>query len=123
MTATIVRTCFAYEVNWIMLWKVCSRLDEVAVEVVEDRALDGVTPDELVALGRFSWFVFAADERTLTDPEMPLLALDLNREPGRTFRVSPANLSTVAVNLDLFNMDFHNFAENTDPDGVFRGFS
>jgi hypothetical protein len=28
----------------------------------------------------------------------------------------------VGNNLSLANMDFHEFADNADPDGVFRGF-
>jgi hypothetical protein len=34
----------------------------------------------------------------------------------------PAELWSVENNLSLANMDFHQFADNVAPDGVFRGF-
>jgi hypothetical protein len=123
MTATIVRTCFAHEVTWIMAWKVWSRLDNFLFEVVEDRALDGVTPDDLVAQGRFSSYVLLADEVTLTDPEATLLAVDLYHQPGRTFRLPPEQLSMVTINFDISNLSFFDVADKAGPDGVFRGFS
>jgi hypothetical protein len=67
-------------------------------------------------------FLFLVDNRTVRDPEMPLVVVDLYREPGRWFRVVPAELWGVENNLSLANMDFHEFADNVAPDGVFRGF-
>jgi hypothetical protein len=43
-------------------------------------------------------------------------------EPGRGFRVVPAELWGVENNLSIANMDFAEFAHHADPDGVFRGF-
>ncbi|GAB3849114.1 hypothetical protein GCM10027610_071720 [Dactylosporangium cerinum] len=67
-------------------------------------------------------FLFLVDSVTITHPEMPLLAVDLCYEPGRSFWVVPTEMWSVENNLSLFNMDFSDFANNVDPDGVFRGF-
>jgi hypothetical protein len=59
---------------------------------------------------------------TLTDPERPVVVVDLGAQPGRTFRVIPREMWGVGNNLSLANMDFREFADNADPDGMFRGF-
>ncbi|GAB4214988.1 MAG: hypothetical protein OHK0012_14070 [Synechococcales cyanobacterium] len=59
---------------------------------------------------------------TLSNPEQPILVVDLIHEPGRTFRVIPGEIWAVENNLSIANMDFHDFANSVDPDGVFRGF-
>jgi hypothetical protein len=46
----------------------------------------------------------------------------LYTEPGRTFRVIPGEIWGVENNLSLANMDFAEFADSTDRDGLFRGF-
>ena len=48
--------------------------------------------------------------------------VDLYEEPGRTFRVIPAEIWSVDNNLSIANMDFAEFADAVEPDGVFRGF-
>jgi hypothetical protein len=64
-----------------------------------------------------------ADRLTLTGPERPILVIDLAYETGRPFRVIPGQLWAVENNLSLANMDYSEFVDNVDPDGVFRGFS
>ncbi|GAA2059331.1 DUF6924 domain-containing protein [Williamsia deligens] len=73
------------------------------------------------------FYAFIADAQSMSDPEMSVLAVDLGRtewghEPGRTFRVIPSEMSSVENNLSISNMDFRDFADSTDDDGVFRGF-
>jgi hypothetical protein len=48
--------------------------------------------------------------------------VDLYAEPGRTFRVVPRETWAVENNLSIANMDFAEFADRADPDGIFRGF-
>lgn len=95
------------------------------VRFVDDRAYDGLTATELVADG-FDWsgqrFVFLVDRVALTHPEHPILAVDLLEQPGRTFRVIPTEVCGVENNLSISNMGFCEFADNVDPDGIFRGF-
>ena len=68
-------------------------------------------------------FVFIVDRTTFTNPEQPVLVVDLCNELGRTFRIIPSEMWGVENNLSLSNMDFFEFADNVDADGVFRGFS
>jgi hypothetical protein len=65
---------------------------------------------------------FLADNVTVTDPGMPLIAVDLHDEPGGWFRVAVSQITSVENNLRLANMVFREFADQADPDGVFRGF-
>ena len=41
---------------------------------------------------------------------------------GRTFRCAVREFASIESNLAIANMDFHEFADNVQPDGVFRGF-
>jgi len=41
---------------------------------------------------------------------------------GRVFRCAIPEIASIEANLSIANMDYHEFADNTDPDGVFRGF-
>ena len=66
--------------------------------------------------------IFLVDRMTLSHPEHPLLVVDLYEEPGRTFRVIPSEMWAVENNLSIANMSFFEFADNIDPDGIFRGF-
>jgi hypothetical protein len=76
----------------------------------------------LVPKGSEHSFVFLVDQIALTHPEHPILVVDLSDEPGRTFRVIPAEMWSVENNLAIANMDFDEFAERVDKDGIFRGF-
>jgi hypothetical protein len=97
---------------------------------VSDPAFDGITAAQVAGLTSendgsdesFRSFLFLADHVTVTDPEMPLIVVDLYDEPGRSFRVAVGQISSVENNLSLANMFFHEFADSADPDGVFRGF-
>ncbi len=96
------------------------------VTFADDGAYAGLSPDDIVAAevnrGEHS-FVFVVDQRTFDDSEHPVLAVDLWEDPGRTFRVVPAEMWAVQNNLSISNMDFSEFADNASPDGVFRGFA
>jgi Domain of unknown function (DUF6924) len=105
--------------------------DDVTVEQAQasvDR-FTRVRGDTLVDRGYF----FVADTRTIADPEHPILVVN-NEDPfddddpeltvpcGATFRVIPSHIVDPEANLSLANMDFVEFADATDDDGVFRGF-
>jgi hypothetical protein len=62
------------------------------------------------------------DTKALADHEHPVLVVDLQEDPGRSFRVVPSEAWGVENNLRLANMDFAEFADSVDEDGVFRGF-
>ncbi|MFE9560318.1 DUF6924 domain-containing protein [Streptomyces sp. NPDC006487] len=62
------------------------------------------------------------DGRIHQDPGRPLLAVDLEVEPGRTFRVPVRWFPRVSAHLSLWNMDFAEYADAADGSGTFRGF-
>jgi hypothetical protein len=67
-------------------------------------------------------FVFIVDQAAVSHPDHPILVVDLSTEPGRSFRVIPTEVWSVENNLSIANMDFDEFADQVDQDGVFRGF-
>jgi len=67
-------------------------------------------------------FVFIVDHIALTHPDHPIQVVDLYTEPGRVFRVIPSEMWAVQNNLSIANMDFEDFADAVDQDGIFRGF-
>jgi hypothetical protein len=94
------------------------------LEIVNDRVFATADPINLaVAAGGGSdhALLVIADARTMLEAEMPLLCVDLVPF-GRQFRVRPDELWSVENNISLANMDFAEFADAVDPDGVFRGF-
>jgi hypothetical protein len=95
-----------------------------SLSFVSDLAFAALTGEQVAALTseNFRTFLFLVDHVTVTDPEMPLVVVDLHDEPGRWFRVTAARISSVENNLSLANMHFREFADHADPDGVFRGF-
>jgi hypothetical protein len=98
----------------------------VEVEVIDDPAYAGLLPDDLIAPGfarNDHTYVFLVDSVTMTDPEHPVLVVDLWEDPGRTFRVVPEQFSSVETTLSDSHVDFSDVADNASPDGVFRGFA
>jgi Domain of unknown function (DUF6924) len=95
------------------------------IDPLSDREYEGLTVEQLTSLepkGSDHKFLFIVDRIALTHPDYPILVVDLYEQPGRTFRVIPSEMWGVENNLSLANMDFHEFAENTAHDGIFRGF-
>lgn len=126
----LLRTDFSDEAAWASLCKAAQAPSDEAfqanIDCVSDRSFDGLAVEHVVALaqkGSSHSFAFMADRLTATDPERPVLVVDLSREPGRTFRVIPGQMWAVENNLSLGNMEYSEFADNVDPDGVFRGFA
>jgi hypothetical protein len=75
--------------------------------------------------------LFIADSVTFATPEHPILVVDLRDKylsltefpeiAGRTpFRCIPPALWSVENNLSIANLDWEDFAEDTDDDGVYR---
>jgi hypothetical protein len=123
----IVRTDFSDDAAWDALWaELSTPADELAadLEFVSDRAFAGVTPETFRSFlppdGEIS-HGFLVDRAALTQPDHPVLAVDLSKRKPRTFRVAAAALAEVDGNLSLGNMGFAEFLTALDPDGVFRG--
>ncbi|HMC88973.1 MAG TPA: hypothetical protein VKI17_05475 [Gemmataceae bacterium] len=125
----LLRTDFSDDAAWSAL---CEAVQvpsqegfQARVDCISDPVYDGLTVEQLVALapkGGDHTFAFIVDRIALTNPERPVLVVDLYDEPGRTFRVIPREMWGVENNLSIANMDYCEFADSVDPDGVFRGF-
>ena len=129
--ALVLRTDFADDDAWARLCadiQLPHGLFRANVSCVSNRAFDGVTTEAIVAAEGGNGddfrraYLFIADRRALTDPDHPVLVVDLFDEPGRTFRVLPSEIGGVENNLSLGNMDFRDFADACGTDGIFRGY-
>jgi hypothetical protein len=49
--------------------------------------------------------------------------IDLFDKPARSFRAIPSAIQAVENNLSIWNMDFEDFTNAVDADGIFRRFS
>lgn len=126
----VIRTDFTDDEVWAAVKSLIARptpIDgfQAYVEFVDDRQHDGLSVEGLLTQipeGSNRIFTFLIDAKTIADPEHPVFVVDLFHERGRTFRVIPSEMWNVENNLSLANMDWEDFADNTDEDGVFRGF-
>ncbi len=128
--ALVLRTDFSNAAAWEA---VCAAIQKPVgdfrayVNFLSDPEYEGITTEQLLSLipqNPYHTFIFIVDQVTLSQPDYPILVVDLDLyyEPGRTFRVIPSEMWGVENNLSLANMDFDDFADNVDPDGVFRDF-
>ena len=127
----VLRTDYSDESAWD---SICDAIQQdyggfrAYVEFVNDRAFDGITPEEALSLldpsddGATRSFFFIVDKMSLTHAEQPVLVIDLVNALGRTFRVIPSMMWSVENNLSIANMDFAEFADEVDSDGIFRDF-
>jgi hypothetical protein len=128
LVSLVLRTDFSDDAAWDAICAAMQDPDPVHgfqahVQCVSDRAYDGLTVEQLAPLvpEGMSSFMFVVDRIALTHPEHPILVVDLRDESGRTFRAIPTVMWGVQNNLSLSNMDFSEFVDCTDPDGIFRG--
>jgi len=124
----LLRTDFSDDAAWKDLCESVQQPSEdgfmAYVDCIDDPAYHKLTIEQLLDLANESdrSFVFIADRATFTNLERPVLVIDLYEELGRTFRVVPREMWNVENNLSISNMDFYEFADAVDADGVFRGF-
>jgi hypothetical protein len=130
--ALLVRTDFKADASWELL------CEEILVPS-DEGFLANLLPVSDPSFSQVSWqeikaavppnrhgsvVVLIADTRTLSSPDHPVLVVDLMdfREPLEPFRSIPSELWSIENNLNIANMDWADFADATDDDGVFRGF-
>jgi hypothetical protein len=142
----IIRTDFSDDSRWELLVSLIEKPTRIENEVVlfesqgpakmidefkanvtyvDNPQFRDMSVKELVSLypnERNHMCFFVEDTKTLTDPELPIIAVDLSEEVGQTFRVIPSEMWGVENNLSICNMEFEEFKESIDPDGIFRGF-
>src|SRR5262245_8843338 len=105
----VLRTDFSDERAWKSL---CKAIEEpqtadkfqARVAYVSDKQYDGLTVEALLALDHATYrsFMFVVDGMAISNPEHPILVIDLNKEYaefGRTFRVIPSEMWGVENNL------------------------
>ena len=126
--ALVLRADFSDDRAWT---EICRRAQapsgpfQATVDCVSDPSFDRVQPDQLLGLlppGYPHSFLFLVDAQTLNAAERPVLVVDLTGDTSRTFRVIPSEMWGIENNLSIGNMDFEEFADAADDDGVFRGF-
>ncbi len=124
----VLRTDFSDQIAWE---KICEAIQEPVdsfsayVEFVTDMAYQDITKEQLLQLIPENYvhsFIILVDHTAISQPEFPLLIIDLDEEPGREFRAIPSQIQGIENNLSISNMDFAEFADSVDEDGVFRGF-
>jgi hypothetical protein len=128
--ALVIRTDFSNQEAWEAIGAAILRLTKegfgAQVEFVDDVAYRGATQEQFLDLvlegEERPFFHMIVDVVTVRSPEHPVLVVDLWREPGRDFRAVPAAVQSIENNLSIANMDFAEFADAVDEDGIFRGF-
>lgn len=127
--ALVVRTSFSDHQAWEAIVAGIRRPTAEGfgahVELFEDAAYHGLTKQQvldLVQKGDERPFVLIVDEVTVREPGHPILVIDLRHVCSREFRAVPAAVQSIENNLSIANMDFAEFADAVDEDGVFRSF-
>lgn len=137
--ALLVRTSFDDEAGWRALLDDLGGTDEdgwvgpgpdpdeIDVEhyplealVVDDRAFEGLSPARVPALvpaEEHTMLVALADARTFAEPGRPLTVVDLYDTPGQPAVLPCREVGSMACNLGISNMDFHEFVavEGVEP--------
>lgn len=125
----LLRTEFSDDAKWSQLCTAAQEPSEgdefqAEIECISDKQYANATIEQIVEAASKSphSIILVADGEAINHSERPILCIDLDEEPGRHFRVVPNVLWSVENNLSIANMDFFEFAESTDKDGIFRGF-
>jgi hypothetical protein len=126
----LVRTDFTSDDAWRQVRDQALRESEEGfradLEPVSGPAFDGARWEEakaaVLANEDGAAVLFIADSATLTRPDHPVLVVDLLDDDRRPFRCIPPELCGIDNNLNIANMDWAEFADAVDENGVFRGF-
>jgi hypothetical protein len=125
--ALLIRTDFSNDHEWGRLTTIVREPADpfmFNMEIVDDRANSSATVDQLMGALPEDYphsFMVVADTASMSQPDYPLLVVDLLEERGRQFRTVAAQLASIDNNLSIANMGFEEFAGLVDESGVFRG--
>jgi uncharacterized protein YbcV (DUF1398 family) len=128
--ALVLRTEFSNQAAWE---EICSAIRKPVgifrflanVDFVDVVEYADITKDQLLNLIPRNYnhsFIIVADRTAISLPDHPLLIVDLYERSGHEFRAVPSQVQSIENNLSTANMDFEEFAEAVDEDGIFRGF-
>jgi uncharacterized protein YbcV (DUF1398 family) len=126
----VLRTDFSNQSAWE---RICAEIQKpigifrfrANVEFLDDVEYADVSKEQLVALVPKNYnhtFLVIVDRTAITQSDHPLLIVDLYERSGNQFRAIPSKIQGIENNLSIANMDFEEFAEAVDEDGIFRGF-
>jgi uncharacterized protein YbcV (DUF1398 family) len=128
--ALVLRTDFSNQAAWE---EICRTIQKPVgifrfranVNFLDDAEYADLTKDQLLALipkENNHTFIIVVDRIAISLPDYPLLIVDLYEGSGREFRAIPSQIQGIENNLSIANMDFEEFAEAVDENGIFRGF-
>lgn len=121
----LIRTDFSDQGKWEALQAALGTPTEDGflpyLSPVEHRRWNHASVDDLAAAAPPDVLLAVADATTFSTPEMPLLVLEKADDGVRQVRVAPRAMASVENNLSIANMDWEEFTDNADADGVFRG--
>lgn len=128
--ALVLRTDFSDQAAWD---EVCAAIREpvsefhflASVDFLDHIQYAGLTKDQVLELIPQDYkhaFIIVVDTLAISNPEHPLLIVDLYERSGHEFRAIPSQIQAIENNLSIANMDFEEFVNAVDVDGVFRGF-
>jgi len=128
--ALVLRTDFSDQAAWD---RICAAIRKPVsifrfhanVEFLDEPQYANITKDQLLKLIPPNYnhsFIIVADQTAISQPDHPLLIIDLYERSGNEFRSIPSQIQGIENNLSIANMDFEEFSESIDEDGIFRGF-
>ena len=126
----VLRTDFSNQAAW---HRICTTIQNPVgifrfranVEFLDDVEYAGIRKEQLLELLPKDYghtFIIIVDQTAISFRGYPLLVVDLYENSLRDFRALPSQIQGIENNLSIANMDFEEFAEAVDEDGVFRGF-
>jgi hypothetical protein len=119
----LLRTDFTDEAAWRAL---LAEIDTSWLTVMPDPAHEGLSVPELLALipeGSAYPALVVADQETFSAQERTLLLVDVQEQPGRTFRAAvPDAFDSALGNLAIQNQSFDDYLDSGSlgPDGIYR---
>jgi hypothetical protein len=127
----VLRTDFSDQAAWL---EICAELRKPVgtlhflayIDYLNDVEYADITKEQLLKLlpsGYNHSFIIVADRKAMTHPEHPLLIIDLLKTSAPEFRAVPSQIQGIQNNLSIANMDFKEFTDAADEDGIFRRFS
>lgn len=128
--ALVLRTDFSNEAVWEKIRALIQKpvglfRFRANVEFLSDTDYADITKDQLLELIPRNYnhnFMIIVDQLAISQTGHPLLIVDLYEKSGREFRAVPSQIQGIENNLSIANMDFEEFVESVDEDGIFRGF-
>ncbi|POH72146.1 hypothetical protein CVS27_16765 [Arthrobacter glacialis] len=126
----LVRTAFSDAKAWAGALAAVQTENEdgfrAYVEVIDDISWENADWEQVrraaLATDEQAAVLFIADSPAL-EPDYPVMVVDLSDLSHEPFRCVASELWGVDNNLNIANMDWEEFADMAEDDGVFRGFA